>query len=133
MDDDLKSLLGQYFQQFGQQIQQVQQTLGGQIQQLREDTERQFREALEETDRQFREMREEMGARMERIETEVRGAYVLIEDLPGQIRLVAEGVDNLRGQMERNDKELSRRVDEVMTFTRQAYRDLDARKLDKTA
>ena len=122
MDADLKSYLDQNFQQFGQQIQQGQQTLGGQIQQLRE-----------ETDRQFREMREEMVARMDRIETEVREAHVLIEDLPGQVRLVAEGVDSLREQMERNNKELSRRIDEVMTFTRQAYRDLDARKLDKTA
>ena len=122
MDDDLKRYLDQNFQQFGQQIQQ-----------LREGTDQQFREMREETNRQFREMREEMGQRMDRIETDVRRAYVLIEDLSGQVRLVAEGVDNLREQMERNDKELSRRIDEVMTFTRQAYMDLDARKLDKTA
>jgi hypothetical protein len=70
---------------------------------------------------------------VDRIETEVREAHVLIEDLPGQISLVAEGIDNLRGQMERNDKELARKIDEVKTFTRQAYKDLDARKLDKTA
>ena len=140
MDNDLKRHLDQYFQQFGQQVQQVQQTLGGQIQQLREDTGRQFQEMREDTARQFREMREEtaeklqeVGQRMDRIEAEARKTGVLLEDLSGQIRFVAEGIDNLRVQMERNDKELSRRIDEVMTFTRQAYRDLDARKLDKTA
>jgi methyl-accepting chemotaxis protein len=118
MADDIKKYLDQNFQQFGQQIQQVQQELGGQIQQLREETTQQFRE---------------MGQRMDRIETEVREAHVLIEDLPDHVRLVAEGVDSLREQMERNNKELSRKIDEVKTFTRQAYKDLDARKLDKTA
>lgn len=122
MDDDLKTYLDRNFQQFGQHIQQ-----------LREETAQQFRDARAATDRQFREMRQEMGERMDRIEAEARQTGVLVEGLHDQIRFVAEGIDNLRGQMERNDKELSRRIDEVMTFTRQAYRDLDARKLDKTA
>ncbi|HYU32214.1 MAG TPA: hypothetical protein VEW48_08620 [Thermoanaerobaculia bacterium] len=125
MDDDLKRYLDQNFQQFGQQIQQ-----------LREQTVQQFRESREETDRQFHEINQRldrMDQRQDKLETEVREAHVLIEDLPDKIRFVAEGVDNLREQMERNDKELSRKIDDVMTFTRQAYRDLDARKLDKTA
>src|SRR6266545_1138668 len=125
MDDDLKRYLDKNFQQFGQQIQQ-----------LREQTVQQFRESREETDRQFHEINQRldrMDQRQDKLETEVREAHVLIEDLPDKIRFVAEGVDNLREQMERNDKELSRKIDDVMTFTRQAYRDLDARKLDKTA
>ena len=107
MDDDLKRYLDQNFQQFGQQIQQLH----------------------VETAQQFQEMRE----RMDGLEEDIRGSYILTENLSGEVRLVAEGVDNLREQMKRMDERLSRKIEDVMTFTRQAYRDLDARKLDKTA
>lgn len=123
MDDDLKAYLDQQFRQMREETDR-------QFREAREVMDRQFRESREETDRQFREM----GGRMERLETDIRGAHVLIEDVQDKVRLVAEGVDNLKEQMERMDEKLSRKIEDVKTFSCQAYQDLDTRvrKLEAT-
>jgi len=72
----------------------------------------------------------ELGAinqRLDRLESDIRGAYILIEDGNGRVRLVAEGVTNVSEQVRRLDEKVSKDLDEVRTFNRLSYLDLDAR------
>ena len=73
--------------------------------------------------------------RLEAVETNVRGAYVLIEDLQDQVRLVAEGVTSCNEQLKQQREDVTRRIDAVESFNRLSYQDLDSRvrRLEKTA
>jgi predicted nucleic acid-binding Zn-ribbon protein len=74
-------------------------------------------------DRRF----DQVDQRFETLETEVRRAYVAIEDLRGQVRLVADGVTNVSEQLSQHREEVSQRFDEVESFNRRSYEDLDSR------
>jgi predicted nucleic acid-binding Zn-ribbon protein len=65
-------------------------------------------------------LREDLGA-------DIRHTNVLVEDLAGQIRLVAEGVDNVNERLDRFQKETAREFKETRSELRRAYGDLDGR------
>jgi chromosome segregation ATPase len=65
--------------------------------------------------------------RFETLETEVRRAYVAIEDLRGQVRQVADGVANVGEQLSRHREEVLQRFDDVEALNRRSYEDLDLR------
>lgn len=113
------------------QIQQLQEGTFQQIQQLREGTTQQIQQLREENGRQFAEMNQ----RLDRIETDVRGAYVAIEGLHGHVQLVAEGVANVTEQLRRHEEKVSRDLTEIKSFNRLSYKDLDnrVRKLEAAA
>ena len=56
-----------------------------------------------------------------------RKTWVSIEDVRGQVRLVAEGVSNNYEQLGLHRVELSRRFDELEALTHRSYADLDER------
>jgi vacuolar-type H+-ATPase subunit H len=106
------------------------------VETLREETARGFREAnqrvetlREETLQGFSQVDQHFTV----LEADVRGAYVAIEDLRGNVRLVAEGVANGAEQMKRSQEEVSRRFSDMESLFRQSYADLDSRvrKLEK--
>jgi hypothetical protein len=74
-------------------------------------------------DRRF----EEMGQRLDSLETDVRKTWVSIEDVRGQVRLVAEGVASNYELLGLHRIEVSRRFDELENLTHKAYADLDER------
>jgi len=74
-------------------------------------------------DRRF----EEMGQRLDTLETGVRKTWVSIEDVRGQVRLVAEGVANNYEQLGLHRVEVARRFDELEALTHNAYADLAER------
>jgi archaellum component FlaC len=123
MDQELKAYLDQKFQESAQQTQQLREEMTQQVGQLREEMTQQTGQLREETGQQFRVMNQ----RLETIETDVRGAYVAIEGLHGQIRLVAEGVSNVVEQLEHLDEKVSRELAEIKIFNRLSYQDLDVR------
>ena len=65
--------------------------------------------------------------RLEALETDVRGAYVAIEDLRDDVRLVAEGVVNVTEQISQKHAEVSQRISDLESLLRQSYQDLDTR------
>ncbi len=105
MDHELKAYLDQQFQQ------------------ARQETDRQFQQARQETAEQFAKV----DQRLDGLQSEVRGAYVLIENLEGTVRLVAEGVANVAEQLERHDEKVSRELEEIRVFNRLSYADLNTR------
>lgn len=62
-----------------------------------------------------------------KVETDVGGAYVLIEDLQSKIQIVAEGVSNCNERLERHDDKVSRDLAEIKSFNRTSYEALDVR------
>ncbi|MFL6194554.1 MAG: hypothetical protein ACJ75H_10310 [Thermoanaerobaculia bacterium] len=72
-------------------------------------------------------LREETAERFDRVETDVRHTNILVESLAGDIRLVAEGVDNANERLDRAQKENAREFQETRSEIRRAYSDLDGR------
>src|SRR5436305_1690101 len=101
--DQRFSEVDQRFQETGQQIQVVREGTAQQIQALREENAGNFRE---------------VDQRFDRLETEVRGAWISIEDLRGQVKLVAEGVSNNSERLDRHAEEVSRRFDDLESLLR---------------
>jgi gas vesicle protein len=141
MDQDLKAYLGQHFEATSQQFQQLRADNSEQVRQLLEDTSQQIQQQIqqlrEENRQQFAQMnqrldRVETDVRgvyvvLDRVETEVRGAYVMVEDLRDQSRLIADGVANLSERLDRHEEKVSRDLAEVKSFNRLSYKDLDSR------
>ncbi len=50
-----------------------------------------------------------------------------IEDIRGQVRLVAEGVTGVNEQLSQHREEVSQRFDEMEALHRRSYEDLDSR------
>jgi len=118
--------------------------LGQEVRSLRGETERRFDETTQRFDgvnQEVRSLREETGQRLEevnqefhsirgrfdKLENDVQGVYVVVEDLRGKVQLVAEGVAGVTQQLQRQGEELSRRLDTVKSFNRLIYKDLDSR------
>jgi len=74
-------------------------------------------------DRRF----EEMDKRFDALEADVRKTWISIEDVRGQVRLVAEGVASNNEQLNQHRVEVARRFDELEALTHNAYVDLDER------
>lgn len=115
MDQDLLNYLDRRFSDIDRRFDET----GQQIQALRDETAERFKE---------------VDQRFERLESEVHEAWVVIEDLPGRIKLVAEGVANNNERLDRHAEEVSRRFDDLESLLHQSYEDLDSRvrKLEAT-
>lgn len=102
--------------------------------------DRRFSSLDERVERQFQTLREEtaqgfanVDQRLDALETDVRRAYVAIEDLRDDVRLVAEGVTNVNERLDRYQGEVSQRFDGLESLLNRSYEDLDSRvhKLEK--
>ncbi len=111
MDQDLIDYLERRFSSIDQRFDQVDQRFA------------QMDQRFDLVDQRF----DQADQRFEKLETDVRRAYVAIEDLRGQVRLVADGVTNVNEQLSQHREEVSRRFDEVESFNRRSYEDLDSR------
>lgn len=103
---------------------------------LDERVERQFQTLREETAQGFANVDQRLvnvDQRLEALETDVRRAYVAIEDLRDDVRLVAEGVTNANERLDRHREETSQRFDGLESLLHRSYEDLDSRvrKLEK--
>ena len=87
------------------------------------ETERQVREFRQETRERF----EGIDKRFEGIEAEVRQTRVLVEDLRGEIQLVAAGVANVDAKLERSKEEQAREVKDIRATMHLPYPPLDRR------
>jgi uncharacterized protein YoxC len=108
MDPDLLAYLNQQFSSIEERFLET----GKQIQSLREE---------------FQDFRKETVQRFERVDDDVRGVHIVLEDLQGTVRLVAEGVTGVREELKQNTEELSRKIDETASFNRKSYEDLNVR------
>jgi chromosome segregation ATPase len=134
--------IDQRFEQIDQRFGQIDQRFGqidqrfGQIDQRFEAIDRRFEQIdqrfeaidrrLDGFDRRF----EEAESRFDRLESEIRHAHVAIEDLRGQIRLVADGVAMVDGKMDRLADDTARRFDEQQSLIRLSYGQLERRLSD---
>ena len=77
-------------------------------------SEQQIQEQFGKVDEQFRDLKDD-----------VRRAYVLVEDLRDNVKLVgAEGVASVREQLTERQEEISKKLGEVETFNRDSCKDL---------
>lgn len=119
MDQELKAFLEERFASIDERFASMDQR----FEELREDTTRQIQEFREETAQRF----DQVDHRLEKVDTDVRRSYVLIEGLHGTVQLVAEGVTNVSEQLQRYREEVSQEFEEVKSLNRLSYQDLDDR------
>ena len=117
------------FQETGEQIQ----TLREEFQEFRQETLQRFErvdQRFEKVDQQFEKVDqrfEKVDQRFDRAEDDVHGVHIVLEDLQGTVRLVAEGVTSVREELGQKTEELSRKIDETASFNRAAYEALEIR------
>jgi predicted nucleic acid-binding Zn-ribbon protein len=109
MDQDLIAYLDQRFRET---VETLRMHTGEMVETLRAHTDERFRE----TSQQIQELRDE-----------VRYTQVRVEDLQGQIRLVAEGVAGVGERLESFRTDVRQEFDEVRGLIQQSYSDLDRR------
>lgn len=80
-----------------------------------------------EVGHQVQKLGADVDQRLDKLETEVRGAYVLIEDVRKEVRVVAEGVLGVSQQLKEQRAEFSEKLGDVESLTRRSYEDLDSR------
>ncbi len=143
MDQDLLAYLDQRFSSIDRRFSSIDQRLDEttrELQAFREETTAQFNriderfgkvdQRLDGMDQRFDRMDQRfdrMDQRFDILETDVRKTWVSIEDVRGQVRLVAEGVANNNEQLGLHRVEVARRFDELEALTHNAYADLDER------
>jgi chromosome segregation ATPase len=141
MDQDLLNYLDQRFSSIDQRFQET----GQQIQALREENARQFEridQRLETVDQRLETVDQRLEAvdqrletvdqrlervdqRFETVETEIRRAYVAIEGLQSEVRLVAaDGIVNVTEQLNRHRDEVSRKFGEIESLNRRVFNEL---------
>ena len=76
---------------------------------------------------EFVSFREETSQRLERVETEVREAHIKIEDLHGQVRLLAEGVMSSEEKLQAFRTEVKQEFDDTHSLMRSADAQVDRR------
>lgn len=76
---------------------------------------------------QIQELRCEMKQGHDELRQDNRETRILLEDLRGDVRLVAEGVANSNERLDRHMEESNRRFAEERAFTRTACSQLDVR------
>jgi uncharacterized protein involved in exopolysaccharide biosynthesis len=91
------------------------------------ETSQQISDLREETNQQFADLRGEIDVRFTGVEETARHAHVLIEDLRGDVRLIAEGVSAFDGKLDALRTELKEEIAEVRNLLEQSYRHLDRR------
>lgn len=104
------------------------------LQAFREEMVEQLGVLWQRVDAGFHSMRQENAQRFEKLETEVRGAHIAVEDLRDKVQIVAEGVTGVAEQLKKQGEDFSERLDTLEAFTRLSYKDLDlrVRKLEAT-
>jgi archaellum component FlaC len=140
MDQDLIDYLDRRFSSLEQRV-------GQQIQTLREETSQRFDgvdqrldkvdqrlggvdQRLDKVDQRLGGVDQRLGGvdqRLESLETDVRRAYVAVEDLRDDLRLVAEGVTNVNERLDRNEENASQRFQDIESLIQQSHQDLDIR------
>jgi len=101
MDQELIAYLDQHFR-----------GTAGQIEALRQETAQQL---------------VRIDGRLERVETEVRHAHVVIEGLRDEVHLLAEGMIGFDERMGGLRAEVKEQLEEMRSWMHQAYRGLDRR------
>jgi len=74
-------------------------------------------------DARFRETSEQVG----RVEVEIRHTRIEVEGLRGDLRLLAEGLLGIDEKLDAFRGDVTQRIDEVRTFVKISYSDLDRR------
>jgi archaellum component FlaC len=129
MDRELLEYLQAFRAENAKQFEELGQRINGtnqEVRSLRGETERRFDETarrFDEVDQEFRSIR----GRFDKLENDVQGVYVTVENLKGEVQLVAESVTGVTQQLKKQGEELSKRLDGVESFNRLIYKDLDSR------
>lgn len=96
--------------------------------------ERKFDEAREQQRADLEAFRQEVSTsfgqvdkRFKGLEEDVRQSHVLIEDVRGEVRLVAEGVANVDEKLERFREDQTKEHAETRALLKASYSDLDQR------
>ena len=108
MDQELIAYLDARFRETNQQIA----GLRGEFASFREETAQRF---------------EGVEARLEKIANEVGYAHVKIEDLQGQVRLLAEGVMSSEEKLQTFRTEIKQEFDDTRSLMRSSYAQVDRR------
>lgn len=127
MDEDLKLYFDQQFSSMREHLEAtmdrrfgvMEQRFDGKIEQLRQEMNQRF-DVVEADVRQVQ-------GDLKEVRSDVRQAYVLIENIHGQVRLVADGVANCNEQLQRHREEVSERLAD------QEELDLRVRRLESDA
>ncbi len=92
--------------------------------------ERQFQETrqrFEQLEAQVGSLREETRQRFEQLDEQIRHLHVLLEGSRDETRLLAEGMMGINHVMERTEKEVNLKLDELRTLVTPLYRRIDER------
>jgi hypothetical protein len=94
-----------------------------------EERFRRVDERFDETNREIVTLREETNARFGQLEKSVQGTRVLLEDMHGELRLVAEGVIGFDDKLQAFRKESAEGSEEALLILRRLppYVQLDGR------
>ena len=118
MDPELIAYFDQHFSSLNQRFDRVDQRLDG------------VDQRFDGVDQRL----DGMAQRLDRVETEVRHAHVLIEDLKDKVQIVAEAVGGIREQLKAHEVEVSTRFDKVEkrlttieAYAHTSYDDLNSR------
>ncbi len=132
MDQDLIAYLDRRFSSLDERFATIDERFSA----LDGRVEHQIQALREETAQGFARIDQRLGGvdqRLETLGTDIRRAYVSIEGLRGDVRLVAEGVTNVNERLDRYKEEASRRVNDLESLLQRSYEDLDfrVRKVEK--
>jgi len=108
MDQDLMSYLKEQFQE------------------IRQRSER-MEGRLEHVEGQVGGLREEVGGLREESREGIRHAHVLLEDVRGNVRLLAEGVASVDERMGKLDGDLRQKLEELWNLVATPFRGLETR------
>ena len=78
-------------------------------------------------DGRFRETSQQIDNRFEQVVDAIRHTRVEVEGLRGDLRLLAEGLLGIDEKMDAFRGDVTQRIDEVRTFVKISYSDLDRR------
>lgn len=130
MDQELLTYLKEQFHEIRQQIgglsgetrerfEKVEAQIGG----LRGET----RERFEKMEGQIEGLSHEIGGLREESREGIRHAHVLLEDVKGNVRLLAEGVASVDERMGKLDGDLRQKLEELWNMVATPFRGLGAR------
>lgn len=116
----------QRFERMEAQIGGLQQGLGtleGEVGGLREETRQRF----ERMEAQVGSLGEETRRRFEKVEEQIRHVHVLVEAGRDETHLLAEGMMGFNHLMERTEREVNLKLDDLRTLVTPLYRRIDER------
>ncbi|HEV8580205.1 MAG TPA: hypothetical protein VGX68_14130 [Thermoanaerobaculia bacterium] len=122
MDQELREYLDERFKSIDERFKSIDERFKGVDDRFRESAEllQQFRQ---ETNQRF----DGINDRLEEVEADLRHTNVVVEDLHGQIGLVAEGVATVNAKVDKLETKVDDGLKEVRADNQRLYRDLDSR------